>query len=378
MECNSPLLESPSDREPEIRRKFPPFFCHPSLPLETFMHLCIRPFLAIILVAASLLIAPNVHAEDGVYVVGRGEFLSQIAESYGVSLHDLIAANGITNPNIVYVGQRLVIPGSTAAARYATPANPAQLPGSEGYITVGRGDTLSQIAKDHGMTLWDIMRLNGLSSPNFIWVGQQLRVSARVTAVAPEKEAELKVANSIHVVKVGDTLSQIAKDYGVTSQELLVANGLPNANFVWVGQRLRINAAPAKQQVAVAPSPSVAPSNGYRYIEINLSNQTLTAWQGGTAMLHTSVSTGTSRTPTVTGRFPIYMKLSSQHMTGPGYSLPGVPWVMYFYQGYAIHGTYWHNNFGTPMSHGCINMRTNEAEFLYSWAGQGTEVYVHY
>ena len=54
-----------------------------------------------------------------------------------------------------------------------------------------------------------------------------------------------------------------------------------------------------------------------------------------------------------------------------------VPWTMYFYGGYAIHGTYWHNNFGTPMSHGCVNMRTSEAKWLFNWAPRGTLVVVH-
>jgi len=54
-------------------------------------------------------------------------------------------------------------------------------------------------------------------------------------------------------------------------------------------------------------------------------------------------------------------------MSGPGYYLPNVPYVMYFYKGYSLHGTYWHNNFGTPMSHGCVNMRTEEAKWLFEW-----------
>jgi lipoprotein-anchoring transpeptidase ErfK/SrfK len=65
-------------------------------------------------------------------------------------------------------------------------------------------------------------------------------------------------------------------------------------------------------------------------------------------------------------------------MTGPGYNLPNVPYVMYFYGANAIHGTYWHNNFGHPMSHGCINLRTGDAAWLYSWASIGTPVVVHY
>ena len=63
-------------------------------------------------------------------------------------------------------------------------------------------------------------------------------------------------------------------------------------------------------------------------------------------------------------------------MSGPGYYLPDVPFIMYFYKGYGLHGTYWHNNFGQPMSHGCVNMPTPEAEWAYNWAGIGTPVIV--
>ena len=63
-------------------------------------------------------------------------------------------------------------------------------------------------------------------------------------------------------------------------------------------------------------------------------------------------------------------------MTGPGYNLPNVEWVQYFFQGYAIHGTYWHNNFGSPMSHGCVNLTNAEAEWFWSFATIGTPVHV--
>jgi lipoprotein-anchoring transpeptidase ErfK/SrfK len=60
------------------------------------------------------------------------------------------------------------------------------------------------------------------------------------------------------------------------------------------------------------------------------------------------------------------------------YYLPNVPHVMYFYGGYGLHGTYWHNNFGTPMSHGCVNLSQTDAEWLYNWASVGTKVVTHY
>ncbi|MEJ5199253.1 MAG: L,D-transpeptidase, partial [Anaerolineae bacterium] len=82
------------------------------------------------------------------------------------------------------------------------------------------------------------------------------------------------------------------------------------------------------------------------------------------------------RTPV--GRFAIRTKIRSQRMVGPGYNLPNVPWVMYFAGANALHGTYWHNNFGRPMSHGCINLRIPDAQWLYNWASIGTPVVVHY
>ena len=65
-------------------------------------------------------------------------------------------------------------------------------------------------------------------------------------------------------------------------------------------------------------------------------------------------------------------------MIGPGYHLEDVPYSMFFYKGYAVHGTYWHDNFGQPMSHGCVNMLTSEAKWVYENAPVGTIVFVHY
>ena len=76
------------------------------------------------------------------------------------------------------------------------------------------------------------------------------------------------------------------------------------------------------------------------------------------------------------GTYQVRTKLDLERMIGPGYDTPNVPWTMYFFRGYAIHGAYWHNNFGTPVSHGCVNMRVDEAKALYDWASVGTEVVV--
>lgn len=117
--------------------------------------------------------------------------------------------------------------------------------------------------------------------------------------------------------------------------------------------------------------------DGERRIEVDLSEQMLTAWQGEAIVLQTIVSTGRAEYPTVIGTWPIRVKYVSTRMIGPGYDTPNVPWTMYFHWGYAIHGAYWHNDFGTPVSHGCVNMRPAEAKLLFDWASEGTPVTVH-
>ena len=121
-----------------------------------------------------------------------------------------------------------------------------------------------------------------------------------------------------------------------------------------------------------------AEDNGERWIDVNLSEQRVYAYEGDVVVNSFLVSTGVAETPTVTGEYQIYVKVRIQDMSGPGYYLPEVPWVMYFYEEYGFHGTYWHNNFGTPMSRGCVNMRIDDAAWLYDWASVGTTVNVHY
>ncbi len=134
---------------------------------------------------------------------------------------------------------------------------------------------------------------------------------------------------------------------------------------------------PTATATRVVPGdPSRYTAHGEKWIQIDLSDQTLTAYEGETVMLSALVSTGVARMPTPKGEHAIYLKVRSQVMSGPGYSLPNVEYVSYFYKSYAIHGTYWHNNFGHPMSHGCVNMTNEDARWLFEWAPNGTRVLV--
>ena len=128
-------------------------------------------------------------------------------------------------------------------------------------------------------------------------------------------------------------------------------------------------------------SQAPAPPNGDRSIVVSLSQQALWAYEGGEVVERTYVSTGKERFETPTGLYYVNTKIDSQTMEGvlggEYYNVPDVPYVMYFTdRGHAIHGAYWHDNFGTPMSHGCINLPLEVAEWMYSWAPSGMAVLI--
>ncbi|HLO83914.1 MAG TPA: L,D-transpeptidase [Nostocaceae cyanobacterium] len=113
-----------------------------------------------------------------------------------------------------------------------------------------------------------------------------------------------------------------------------------------------------------------------RRIEIDLSEQRLRAWEGKKLVYSARISTGKRSTPTPVGTYRINSKYRTHRMRGRGYDIPDVPYAMYFYGGYAIHGAYWHNRFGTPVSHGCVNLPVKQARKLYTWTNLGTPVVV--
>lgn len=115
----------------------------------------------------------------------------------------------------------------------------------------------------------------------------------------------------------------------------------------------------------------VGTASGEKHIYIDLSTQTLYAFQGDTQVMRTLIASGKwGKTPV--GNFNIWQKLRSTRMAGgegdDAYDLPNVPYVMYFYHDFGLHGAYWHNNFGHTMSHGCVNMRLIDVRDLFSWA----------
>ena len=113
-----------------------------------------------------------------------------------------------------------------------------------------------------------------------------------------------------------------------------------------------------------------------RWIQIDLTTQRLTAWEGGKSVYAIVISSGKKSTPTLTGIFNIQSKQKSSRMKGEDYDVPDVPYTMYYQGNYAIHGAYWHRKFGTPISHGCVNIAPDHAKWLFQWASLGTPVII--
>jgi lipoprotein-anchoring transpeptidase ErfK/SrfK len=179
---------------------------------------------------------------------------------------------------------------------------------------------------------------------------------------------------STHVVEAGEELALIALQYNVSMQDIINLNNISDPNVLYVGQELTIPA--AGQYTPTAAQAPPAPTTVGKSIVVSTGEQRIYAYENGQLVRSHLVSTGLPGTPTVLGDYKIYVKYTATDMSGPDYYLPQVPYTMYFYEGYGIHGTYWHNSFGRPMSHGCVNLPTSEAEWFFNWAEVGTPVRV--
>lgn len=188
----------------------------------------------------------------GTHTVSSGETLAGIAARYGTTTAALAEANGIKNPNRIYVGTRLTIPTAAPAA-----ASPATL-----KYTVKRGDSLGSIAAAAGTRIATLVSLNSIKNPNLIRVGQVLTIPAASggasggsppPASQPKPPAVVTPAGgaTYHDVRAGDTIGGIARRYKIPSAQLVSANGLTDGR-VYVGQRLRLVPAASSAQAATS------------------------------------------------------------------------------------------------------------------------------
>lgn len=351
-----------------------------------------RRLSTLLLLAMLFAFAAPTFAQAQTHVVSPGENLFRIALGYGLTTAELAAANGITDASRIFVGQVLTIPVPGAAPVSADPsAAPAPAEAAPPATTtathvVVRGEKLGDIARRYGMTVADLTSLNNIANPNLIYVGQVLTVATSAPAPAPAPAANpdvpppaAPVSQTTHIVQRGEYLSQIAARYGVSWVAIAQANNIASPDRVFAGTTLIIPAAGTVAQTTttfdnfVAPA---APTGLGREILVDLSDSRIYAYENGVLMRTTLASMGRAATPTVIGNFTVQRKYVTSDMSGPGYYLSGVPYTMYFYQGYAIHGTYWHSNWGVPMSRGCVNLPPAEAEWYFNFSPVGTPVRV--
>lgn len=186
----------------------------------------IRFLVPVALVIVALVLPASANAAGTTYVVRSGDTLTKIAARFCTTAGAIQHLNGLPNPNHIFVGQRLSIPG---------PGCSVPPPPCNHFYTVGRGDTMTQIARRFGTTVWAIQQANGLINPDRIFVGQQLFIPCGGHVPPPPPPC-----NFTYVVRCGDTLSSIAARFGTCVQTLVAINHLHNPDLIFVGQHLLI------------------------------------------------------------------------------------------------------------------------------------------
>jgi hypothetical protein len=178
-------------------------------------------------------------------------------------------------------------------------------------------------------------------------------------------------------ILLGHLGRKAAQDAGIDTSPVAREAGVDNYH-----PNLWYTPAPPPPPAQSVRPPAGAPSHVSKWIEVDLTNQRVRAWEQNRLVYSAIAATGRPMTPTLTGTFRTYLHLRYGNMAGwtpdrGSYNLANVPYIMYYDRGYAIHGTYWHSNFGSPQSAGCVNLPTPDAGWIFNWAPVGTVVYIH-
>ncbi|MEO5287017.1 LysM peptidoglycan-binding domain-containing protein [Limosilactobacillus allomucosae] len=186
----------------------------------------------------------NADSSNGYYTVQSGDTLSGIALKFSTTSSTLAQLNSISNPNLIYVGQRLLVNQSSSSNSSSSSQSSSATTNTEASAasyTVKSGDTLSTIASQYNTTVNQIVSLNQLSNPNLIYVGQVLKLKNSQTTNSSSSSSTAATTAGTYTVKAGDTLSAIASRYSTSSSTLASLNSLSNPNLIYVGQVLKVS-----------------------------------------------------------------------------------------------------------------------------------------
>ena len=186
----------------------------------------------------------NTDSSNGYYTVQSGDTLSGIALKFSTTSSKLAQLNSISNPNLIYVGQRLLVnqsSNSNSSSSGQSSSTTTNTEASAASYTVKSGDTLSGIASRYNTTVNQIVSLNQLSNPNLIYVGQVLKLKNSQTTNSSSSSSTAATTVGTYTVKAGDTLSAIASRYSTSSSTLASLNSLSNPNLIYVGQVLKVS-----------------------------------------------------------------------------------------------------------------------------------------
>ena len=187
----------------------------------------------------------NADSSNGYYTVQSGDTLSGIALKFSTTSSKLAQLNSISNPNLIYVGQRLLVnqsSNSNSSSSGQSSSTTTNTEASAASYTVKSGDTLSGIASQYNTTVNQIVSLNQLSNPNLIYVGQVLKLkNSQTTNSSSSSSSTAATTVGTYTVKAGDTLSAIASRYSTSSSTLASLNSLSNPNLIYVGQVLKVS-----------------------------------------------------------------------------------------------------------------------------------------
>ena len=344
-------------------------------------HLLMSVFALLLLAELAVPVAPLLARDGPVHVITRGETLAEVAARYDTTVATLARLNQIEDVRLVWTGMRIKLP-VTGISDWAPTA--AALPAPEALVThrVAVGETLAGLARYYHTSLAVMVELNRISPAATLAPGRIVRAPATgVKNGAFSNAVAADQAMRAHVVQPDEGLVTIADYYGINVRSLARANGLSTQTRLRPGQVLQVPPPSLVDLYGAAPAGAdgyhvkpTLPRTDERWIDIDLSEQRMEVYEGQTFVRSFIISSGRRGTPTVTGIFRIWGKTPVQDMSGGSrangtyYYVSRVPWVQYFFEGYALHGAYWHDKFGQPMSHGCINMKVDEAEWLFQWA----------